>query len=191
VRRALLLLALALARPAHADPPWSAASRARQIERALAALAESDPAALARTDGEARRMLAGPCASGFALLQLQCLTASLRKRCAEPGGESPRCIATFDVVASNLLGEERLLPESERDAVLDPRTRARAIERARSALALDFRLRMGPAASDRELAAQIDRYCLRSADDTGLPWQTCASSLIWTIRAPRASGAAP
>jgi hypothetical protein len=181
--RALVLL-LALRGTVFADEPYGAASRARQVERALTALAASDPAALARAEADARRLARGPCASGIALLQLECLTTSLRRRCA--GEEAPaRCASVMDVVTSNLLGEERLLPESERGgaAPKDARSRARALHRARGALALDFRLRMGPSSSDGELAAQIDRYCLRSADDTGLPWQTCAASLAWTIRA--------
>ena len=53
--------------------------------------------------------------------------------------------------------------------------------RRAGALAVDFRLRMGAAASDAQLARDLDRYCLAASDDHAMPWQACVSSLVWFI----------
>jgi hypothetical protein len=58
---------------------------------------------------------------------------------------------------------------------------ARESRRLAGALAVDFRLRMGDAADDARLARSIDQYCLASADENAMPWQTCVASLLWFI----------
>jgi hypothetical protein len=61
----------------------------------------------------------------------------------------------------------------------------RESRRLAGALAVDFRLRMGDAAGDAELARKLDRYCLAASDDNAMPWHTCAASLVWFIAGSR------
>jgi hypothetical protein len=181
----VLLAILVAAGPAHAGG-YDRAERVRRIERALAALRDTDADTLARADGWVRSLQRGACAAEIALFQLKCVAAAVEARCAAQGSEAARCSAYLDVVAANLLGEEQLVPLGERNDPTgqDARELGRLLHRARARLALDFRLREGAAATDAARAEQIDRYCLQGADESGLAWQTCAASLAWYLRVP-------
>lgn len=186
MRRAacLALLALGLARAD--EPGYGRAARLRWIERALVALRDTEGDTLLRGDAFARTLQSGECASAIARLQLECFAAAVRRRCDPQGSEAARCAAYLDVVTANLLGEEELVPLGDRSDPTgqDRRELARLLHAARARLALDFRLREGAAPSGAARAEQIDRYCLASADESGLPWQTCAASLAWYLRVP-------
>jgi hypothetical protein len=88
----------------------------------------------------------------------------------------------MDVVASNVLSERALISASERyrmmQASKDYRQQmVKALDRFYGALAVELRLFSGP----KPKAADIDRYCLKNSDVSSLPWQTCATALVWFI----------
>jgi hypothetical protein len=122
------------------------------------------------------------------------MTAS-RQYCRKQGGEAQRCAADLDVIVAKLLGDAQLIPTAKRYEIMTAtkdyrRALAEESRRLAGALAVDFRLRMGRAASDADLARAIDRYCLATSDDNAMPWQACASSLVWFI-ATAADGSGP
>jgi hypothetical protein len=119
------------------------------------------------------------------------MMVATRRYCHDRGdAEARRCPAYMDVVVSNVLADERLIPPDERYRIVrenvDYRPAlARELRRIQGTLAVDFRLRTGEAQDDGALAAKIDGYCLSSADETKLSYQSCVSSLVWFIRGPQ------
>jgi hypothetical protein len=110
------------------------------------------------------------------------MTAS-RKYCQK---KAASCLPLLDVVVSGVLAERRFVPTDKRLEIMK-QTRdwrpevVREVKRIQGALALDFRLHMGSADDSATLAKWVDAYCLSSADQTSIPWQACAASLVWFI----------
>jgi hypothetical protein len=158
------------------------------IARELEALRAADPALVARADQAVRGYRRGPCASALERLELACLTAAAARACKEEL-RAPGCAEITDVLLAVAVAEDSFVSPDERTELSlragGRRELAQRIRRARSELALDFRLRAGaPGAKDARLPAQIDAYCLRTAHETLLAWQACAASLIWTLAGP-------
>ena len=113
------------------------------------------------------------------------MTAS-RLYCKKSGDDKQRCQLDMDVIVSRLLGDAALIPTDKRYQMMTRtkdyrRELARESRRLAGALAADFRLHTGEAGSDALLAKNIDDYCLATADENAMAWQTCASSLLWFI----------
>jgi hypothetical protein len=95
----------------------------------------------------------------------------------------------MDVLISNVLADERLIPPLRRYQIMrankDYREALhRELRRLQGVLAVDFRLQAGLDEGDDDddnMAMRLDRFCLSSSDDTNLAWQTCVSSLVWFI----------
>jgi hypothetical protein len=198
VSRAAIVIAmlLATATAARAEPRYRSEARVAYLRALLGALGDSDGATLRQASDYARAMARGACGSGVARLKVECLMTAARRFCAARADES-RCRLALDVIVSNALAEEQLIPLERRYQIMraskDYR-RALALEllRVQGALAVDFRLRMGgdgDGDDDERLARDIDRYCVASSDETNLAWQTCASSLVWFLRGARAAEA--
>jgi hypothetical protein len=110
------------------------------------------------------------------------MTAS-RQYCRKKGAQ---CALALDVIVAKLLGDAQLVPAEKRYEIMTRekdwrRALERETRRLAGALAVDVRLRMGAAASDGELARDLDRYCIVAGDDNAMPWQSCVSSLVWFI----------
>lgn len=184
MRRTRLLcicITLLCARTISAQTTHGRAERTAALTAALAAVRAAPASALDRQSDYARTLGRGACASPVTRLRAECLMTASRRYCRDA-----QCAITMDVIVSNLLGEAQLVPTEQRYQILSRekdyrRALAREVRRQQGALALDFRLRMGAADGDETLAREIDDYCRRTADDTGLAWQTCASSLVWFI----------
>jgi len=190
-----LLLGILLAAPMSgaAEPPRSYAVDARvaYIEGALAAVAASSPADLTKDVEQARTLARGACAAGAQMLRVECLLVAMQRICRErPDADPRRCRFTMDVIVSNVLADDRLIPPAERYRILrdnsDYRAAlARELRRIQGTLSVDFRLHTGDSEDPHTVAANIDKYCLTSADDTTFPYPTCVSSLVWFLRGPR------
>jgi hypothetical protein len=181
MKRALVLLVVAAS--AHAAETHGTADRVAYIASALAAVQKAPREALQRADEYARALARGACASPSPRLSAECLMTAARRYCRDKGAD---CAVTMDILVSNLLGESQLVPLARRYQIMTRekdyrRALARELRRAEGVLAVDFRLRAGDAGDGVRLAAAIDRYCLGSADETNLAWQTCVSSLVWFI----------
>jgi hypothetical protein len=187
-RTALLLATLSTVAAdgaAQAPTPYRADARVATIERALAAIADT-PAPILQQGVERARMLArGACSAGAERLRVECMIVAAQHYCREtaPGA---RCPVYMDVIVSNMLADERLIPLDRRYAIVRANADYRAalaaeLRRVQAELAVDFRLHMGPPRGRSELAAGIDRYCQATADETTFPYQTCVSSLVWYI----------
>jgi hypothetical protein len=181
VRRVVALLLLAA--PAYAEPTHRDDQRVAYIAGALAAVRAASTEALDRASEYARMLGRGACASPVQRLRAECLMTASRRYCQKKSAE---CAPTMDVLVSNLLGESQMISTEMRYQIMSRekdyrRAIAREIRRQEGVLAVDFRLRTGDAASSTRLAANIDRYCVASADETNLAWQTCVSSLVWFI----------
>jgi hypothetical protein len=155
----------------------------------LEAIGSAPPQALAKANDYTRALSRGACSSGVERLKVECLMTAARRYCRQKDeAETRRCSIYMDVVISNVLGDPQLISVEKRYQIMkrdrDYR-RALAIEtrRIQGALALDFRLRMGAADDNAQVAANLDRFCLLTADETNLAWQTCVSSLVWFMRA--------
>jgi hypothetical protein len=188
--RALACAMVLAGAAAHAAPTEThrAELRAAHLAALLEAVRATPPATLAHAVEYARVLDRGQCAAPSERLEVECLMAAARRYCKSSGGA--RCNATLDVIISNVLADKQLIPPIRRYELMkgakDPRLALeRELRRIQGALAVDFRLRMGesgPSDDDAELARRIDRYCVSSADATSLPWQACASSLVWFLR---------
>jgi hypothetical protein len=141
----------------------------------------------------ARVLEQGACASSVERLKVDCMMTASRRYCRRKGlSDLERCHATMDVVVSNVLASKRLINADKRYEIMkrfrDPRKElAREMRRIQGALAVDFRFRMGNTEDDATTARAIDTYCLATADETNIAWQSCASSLVWFL-ATGASG---
>lgn len=178
---------------AGAEETHGAAERVAYLTEALAALRATPAEALAQATNYAQVMSRSSCASELERLKLECLMTASRQYCRKRGGEAQRCAVDLDVIVAKLLGDAQLIPTERRYQIMTTskdyrRALAEESRRLAGALAVDFRLRMGAATSDAELAPAIDRYCLASSDDNAMPWQACASSLLWFIVTEPGSG---
>jgi hypothetical protein len=188
---ALLAPVTGAAEPAKApSAPYGSDARVAYIEGALGAFAESSPAELHDEMERARTLARGACAAGEIRLRIECLLVAMGRYCADRGDAARRCRLTLDVVASNVLADERLIPPAERYRILRDNADYRAalaheLRRIQGALAVDFRLHEGELDAPHAMAVGIDRYCLSSADETKFPYPTCVSSLVWFIRGPQ------
>jgi hypothetical protein len=190
VTRAVVLLAalstVAADGAAQAPTPYRADARVATIERALAAIAETPAPVLQQSVERARALARGACSAGTERLRVECLIVAAQHHCRELPAPDARCPVTMDIVVSNVLADERLIPLDRRYAIVRANADYRAalaaeLRRVQSELAVDFRLHAGPLAGRSDLATGIDRYCRATADETTFPYQTCVSSLVWTI----------
>ena len=190
----MVILGCAVGTVAGAEETHGAAERTAYLEQALAALRATPAEALAQATNYVQVMSRSSCASDVERLKLECLMTASRQYCRKRGGEAQRCAADLDVIVAKLLGDAQLIPTEQRYQIMTTakdyrRALAEESRRLAGALAVDFRLRMGPLTSDAELARAVDRYCLASSDDNAMPWQACASSLLWFIATePAGSG---
>jgi hypothetical protein len=180
-----LLLALALAAPARADESFRPAARVAYIAATLAAVRASDAGELRQVSEYARTLARGACSASVERLKVECLMTAARRFCKQRG-DADRCDRDFDVVISNALADDQLIPPLKRYEIMRVnkdyrRALARELRRIQGALAVDFRLRTGEAADDAALAAHMDQFCLDTSDETNMAWQTCVSSLVWFI----------
>jgi hypothetical protein len=198
--RALVLAALLAAAtgrgaapsaPRASAQPYRADLRVAYVERTLAAIAEEPPAMLQQGLDYARTLSRGSCSGGEPRLRVECLAVALQRYCRDLGGaEATRCPLYMDVLVSNVLADEHLIPPGRRYQIVQSNADYRSalaaeLARIQGRLAVDFRLATGEARDRADLAAKIDRYCLSSADDTKFSYQTCVSSLVWFIEERR------
>ena len=184
---ALLLAASVSVSAAEPPRPYRRDARVAHIRGTLKALTETAPADLQQGIDFARALERGACSAGAYRLRVECLLVAMKRYCHDRAeAEAERCPRTMDVIASNILADERLIPPEKRYQIIrnnqDYRPAlARELLRIQGTLAVDFRLQTGDAEDLDTMAANIDRYCLTSADETKLSYQTCASSLVWFI----------
>jgi hypothetical protein len=181
----ILLLLLAVASAPHETHAEKA--RVEYLTKALDAVRGTPPAQRDRAHEYARVLEQGACASSIERLKVDCLMTASRKYCRKNSAEeSSRCQAMMDVVVSNILAGRRLIGSDRRYEIMkrfkDPRRElVREFRRIQGTLAVDLHLRSGDTEDDAASARDIDRYCLTTADETGVEWQSCASSLVWFI----------
>jgi hypothetical protein len=171
---------------AQAPTPYRADARIATVERALAAIAETPAPALQQGADAARTLARGACSAGAERLRVECMIVAAQRYCRELPAPDARCPMYMDIVVSNVLADERLIPLDRRYAIVRENADYRAalaaeLRRVQGELAVDFRLQMGPAQDRSALAAGIDRYCRTTADKTTFPYQTCVSSLVYYI----------
>jgi hypothetical protein len=161
------------------------------IEKTIAAVAEAPPAMIQQGLDYARTLARGSCSGGAPRLRIECLVVAVQRYCRDLGGtEATRCPLYMDILVSNVLADERLIPPERRYQIVQANADYRSALAAelghiQGRLAVDFRLATGDARDRGDLAAKIDRYCLGSADDTKFSYQTCVSSLVWFIEESR------
>jgi hypothetical protein len=169
--------------------PYRDELRVEHIEKAARAIGETPPPLLQQGLDYARTLARGACSAGAQRLRVECLMVAVRRYCRDLGGpEAARCPDTMDVLVSNVLADERLIPVERRYQIVrengDYRA-ALAVElwRIQGALAVDFRLHAGESRDTADLAAKIDHYCLAASSDeeARFSYQTCVSSLVWFI----------
>jgi hypothetical protein len=193
---ALLALALVAPSAARAQATHTAELRAAHIKSALEAVRQTPAEALGQANEYARVLNRGACSSSVQRLKVECLMTASRRYCHKKGeAEAQRCQASMDIVVSNILGDAQLISSEKRYQIMTRnkdyrRALAHEVRRIQGSLAVDFRLRMGDADDDATLAQHIDQFCVATADETNLAWQTCVSSLVWFIGTgnPKGSG---
>jgi hypothetical protein len=188
---AAALLVASLGSASEPSQPYRPPARVAHIQGALTALREAPPGALQQGVDYARTLSRGACSAGVERLRVECLMVATRRYCHDRGeADAQRCPAYMDIVVSNALADERLIPPETRYQIVRENTDyrpalARELRRIQGTLAVDFRLRTGDAEDDGTLASKIDDFCLASADETKLSYQMCVSSLVWFIRGPQ------
>jgi hypothetical protein len=180
-----LVFALLIAAPD--QQTHTADKRVAYLEQALGAVRATSKETRDHAFEYARVLEQGACASGIERLKVDCLMTAARRYCKKKGpAEVKSCHLAMDVVISNVLAAKRFITMEHRYEIMkrfeDHRKQlAIEIRRTQGALAADFRMRTGEAKNDAELARNIDHYCMTTADDTDVAWQSCASSLVWFI----------
>jgi hypothetical protein len=177
---AALLLTVLLAEPAYAPK-----LRVEHLTDALSALQKTPVGVLVQAYQYAAVYERGTCNASSERLRVECMMTAARRFCEKrPRAESVACAAYMDVVLSNLLAEQRLVPAEKRYEIMKRthdwrREVTREVRRLQGELAVDFRLRVVDVGSGADLAQQIDTYCVQTPGE--LSWQTCAASLLWFI----------
>jgi hypothetical protein len=185
------LLVASLGSASESQQTYRPPARVAHIQAALTALHDAPPAVLQQGVDYARTLSQGACSAGVERLRIECMMVAMRRYCHDRGdADAQRCPAYMDVVVSNVLAAERLIPPDQRYQIVRENTDyrpalARELRRIQGTLAVDFRLRTGETEDAGALAAKIDSYCLASADETKLSYQICVSSLVWFIRGPQ------
>jgi hypothetical protein len=197
-RRFLILAALSTATvngSAQTPAPYRSDVRVAHIEKTLKALGEASPGLLQQGVDYARTLAHGACSAGAERLRVECLMVAVQRYCRDLGGaDASRCPLYMDIVISNVLADEHLVPLERRYQIVQANADYRPalaaeLRRIQGSLAVDFRLATGEPRGTTELAANIDRYCLSTADDTKFAYQTCVSSLAWFIQETSAEAA--
>jgi hypothetical protein len=166
---------------------YGSGARVAHIARTLTALAETPPERLQQGVDYARTLARGACSAGAERLRVECLMVAAQRYCRDLGdADAARCPLAMDIVVSNVLADERLIPLDRRYQIVQANADYRLalaaeLQRIQGRLAVDFRLGTGEARGTDALAVNIDRYCLATADDTKFSYQTCVSSLAWFI----------
>jgi hypothetical protein len=172
-------------------PPYRADLRIGYIARALSAVADTSAGQLQQSLDYVRMLAHGACSAGAQRLRVECLIVAVQRHCHDlAGADATRCPLYMDVLVSNVLADERLIPIDRRYHIVQTNVDYRAalaaeLRRVEGRLAVDFRLATGDARDPSGLAPNIDRYCLATADDTTFSYQTCVSSLVWFIEGPQ------
>jgi hypothetical protein len=201
-RAVAVAIALAAApAPATTPPPantYREEARVAYIRTALLALERTSTADLERDQNYVRSLARGTCSAGASRLRVECLMVAIGRYCKERSGTSADqverasealagCRAALDVMASNALADELLIPTARRYQItrenLDYRKAlAQETRRIQGDLAVDFRLHGGESDAPSAMAEGIDRFCRDTADSTSLPYQACVSSLVWFVK---------
>jgi hypothetical protein len=185
------LAAVAVASDVRArDPaaPYAREARVVYIEEAIVALRESYDEFLRNALKEAHSALDGTCSASSERLRVECLVIVIERRCENVlDVDRRRCKRAMDVAVANALAGERLIPREDRVQILvsnaNPRVAlARELRRVQGRMVVDFRVHARNTSDPHALAAEIDRYCLGTADDARLAYQACVSSLLWYMR---------
>jgi hypothetical protein len=165
--------------------PYSTAGRVGYIVRSLQAIQQASPTVLDQAYTYLVAMDQGACNSQSARLRSSCLITAARRFCRTGGAsEGKRCPLFMDVISSNVLAERELISESQRYEMMrrskDLREELlRHLGHIQGNLAVQ--LWMFERTARREFHGRLDRFCLQTADKSGLPWQTCASMLVWFL----------
>ncbi|MGQ0506502.1 MAG: hypothetical protein ACT4TC_14410 [Myxococcaceae bacterium] len=161
--------------------------RVAYLAEALQAMGQVKPGQLAQAYQYASALERTACGSPVERLRAECLTQAARKFCkSRPKAELHGCTLTLDVIVSNVLAEKQLIPMEQRYELMrrhkdHRRELERHLRRLQGSLAANFQLAMGPEPAPASMAQAIDTWCLATADQTNLSWQTCAASLVWFI----------
>lgn len=180
----MILLALLLAAPAQTYAPQA---RQQHLEKVIGAVKRSGRDVLSQAYQYVAVYERGSCASSSERLRVECMMTAAKRFCQKrPATEAADCGLYLDMVVSNLLAEKRLVPTERRYEIMRRsrewrRDVGRELDRIQGELAVDFHLRHGDPKTDAQLARDVDAYCLKTPDATGMSWQVCASSLLWFV----------
>ncbi len=172
--------------------PYAREPRVAHIRAALTAMAAAPPETLRKAYEHARGVERGACSAGSVRLRVECLLVASKKYCSETATASHDCALYMDVIVSNVLADEFLIPREKRYQIV--RTNAdyrpalaRELRRIQGTMAVDFRLHGKGTGGDDDaetMASNIDRYCRGAADESNVPYQICVSSLAFFIKGP-------
>jgi hypothetical protein len=181
--------------PAPAPEPQTHAleQRLAHIRGALLALGDRPVAELLRDRNNVGQVARGACAAGTTRLRVECLLVAMGRICRERGaGDSMAgnaCLVALDVIATNALADERLIPPARRYQITREsadyrKALAEELRRIQGNLAVDFRLKAeksGASETPSAMAENVDAFCRAQADDTNLAYQACVASLVWFV----------
>lgn len=175
-----------------AQLPYSQGARVAKIVKSLMAFREKKEQLAENLERYLSSIARGACRAEDDALVATCLEEHARRNCAAMSGHArSRCAAISDVIVTNQVNEKQFISREERFALLQ-KSGATTFSAAYSKIVLrkyalvttEFLLTQPDCSSIDDmacLARSIDDYCLKHADVRNLPWQGCASSIIWFL----------
>jgi hypothetical protein len=177
-----------------ANLPYSRDARLAKIARSLVAFREAKGPQVENLERYLASMAHGACRADDDSLVATCLEEHARRNCASMSGRAhSRCVAISDIIVTNQVNEKQFVSREERFALMQ-KSMAESFSAAYDKIVLrkyalvttEFLLSQPDCAGSVNedtacLARSIDDYCLKHADIRNLPWQGCASSIIWFL----------
>jgi hypothetical protein len=193
VNVALLLIPLvSLAFGADAQTSsYDRAHREAHLTASLGELKRSSPQAIENLSQYFNMVSRTVCRSDDEALMRTCLEEQARRNCSK---KSASCREISDVIIVNKLNEKKFVSPEERFRLMQKAggsfgtAYSQLLWRKYAFLATELMLFPGAGCTDDGpacLGRAIDEYCLANADPKSIPWQACASAVVWFIGSSR------
>jgi hypothetical protein len=184
-------LAFVILQVARADDGaiYARAQRQERIHASLEAMRASPPEQLENLDGYLSSVARGACRSNDDSLRVACLEDHARRNCASVPGSAAkaRCAVLSDLVVVNRLNEKQFVSREERIGNQGA-AYTKLLARKQALLVTELLLLSQASCPDDGvgcLSEAIDDYCLKNADQKGVPWQGCVAAITWFMGTSR------
>jgi hypothetical protein len=171
------------------DAHYSSQNREQFLEKALIAFQNLESNFIHNTQQYLRSQNRYACSAQAEQLRIQCLIAQADVNCqASKKKYADSCVLVSDVIANNLIEERTFVDKVELVKIMNKLKGSdqvmTALNSRYSRLTSDFILSLHGQCASQDLhclSVEINRYCLKRANEKTMAWQGCAGAIVWFI----------